>query len=76
MRPHLTLTVISLGGSVQSSVMALMANEGAFDRIPDCAIFADTRWEPPSIYEHLEWLKDGCASHCTSWTMEAASART
>ena len=29
MRPHLTLTVISLGGSVQSSVMALMANEGA-----------------------------------------------
>ena len=38
--------------------MALMANEGAFDRIPDCAIFADTRWEPPSIYEHLTWLKD------------------
>ena len=51
-------TVISLGGGVQSSVMALMANEGAFDRIPDCAIFADTRWEPPSIYEHLAWLKD------------------
>ena len=51
-------TVISLGGGVQSSVMALMANEGAFDRIPDCAIFADTRWEPPSIYEHLTWLRD------------------
>ena len=58
MRPPHTLTVISLGGGVQSSVMALMANEGAFDRIPDCAIFADTRWEPPSIYEHLTWLKD------------------
>ena len=58
MRPHPTLTVISLGGGVQSSVMALMANEGAFDRLPDCAIFADTRWEPPSIYEHLTWLKD------------------
>ena len=51
------LTVISLGGGVQSSVMALMTDEGAFDRIPDCAIFADTHWEPPSVYEHVEWLK-------------------
>ena len=51
-----TLTVISLGGGVQSSVMALMAAQGAFDRVPDCAIFADTRWEPPSVYEHLAWL--------------------
>ena len=53
-----TLTVLSLGGGVQSSVMALMASEGAFDRVPDCAIFADTRWEPPSVYEHVEWLRD------------------
>ena len=51
-------TVISLGGGVQSSVMALMAMEGAFDAVPDCAIFADTYWEPPSIYEHLEWLRE------------------
>lgn len=51
-----SLTVISLGGGVQSSVMALLASEGAFDRIPDCAIFADTGWEPPSIYEHMDWL--------------------
>ena len=58
MKSEPSLTVISLGGGVQSSVMALMANEGAFDRIPDCAIFADTRWEPTSIYEHLTWLKD------------------
>ena len=56
-----TLTVLSLGGGVQSSVMALMASAGDFDRIPDCAIFADTRWEPPSVYEHLEWL----SSHLT-----------
>ena len=55
MKPEPSLTVISLGGGVQSSVMALMASKGAFDRIPDCAIFAGTRWEPPSIYEHLEW---------------------
>ena len=52
-----TLTVLSLGGGVQSSVMALMAGEGAFGRVPDCALFADTRWEPPSVYEHLEWLE-------------------
>ena len=56
-----TLTILSLGGGVQSSVMALMASAGGFDRIPDCTIFADTRWEPPSIYEHLEWL----SSHLT-----------
>ena len=36
-----TLTVISLGGGVQPSVMALMASQGAFDRTPDCATFAD-----------------------------------
>ena len=57
MRPPRSLTVISLGGGVQSSVMALMAGEGAFDRVPDCAVFADTKWEPPSIYAHLEWLE-------------------
>ena len=51
------LTVISLGGGVQSSVMALMAEEGAFGALPNCAIFADTHWEPPSIYEHLEWIR-------------------
>ena len=48
-----SLTVISLGGGVQSSVMALMASQGAFDAIPNCAIFADTHWEPPSLYTHL-----------------------
>ena len=61
MKPEPSLIVISLGGGVQSSVMALMANEGAFHRIPDCAIFADTRWEPPSIYEHLASLRDRLA---------------
>ena len=58
MRPGPSLTVLSLGGGVQSSVMALMAGERAFDRTPDCAIFADTHWEPPSVYEHIEWLRD------------------
>ncbi|MCY4528731.1 MAG: hypothetical protein OXD46_06865 [Chloroflexi bacterium] len=26
--------------------------------VPDCAIFADTHWEPPTVYEYIEWLKD------------------
>ena len=51
-----SLTVISLGGGVQSSVMALMASEGEFGKVPDCAIFADTHWEPPTIYTHMDWL--------------------
>ena len=41
-----TLTVISLGAGAQSSAIAFMASQGAFDRTPDCAIFPDTRWEP------------------------------
>lgn len=24
--------------------------------MPDCAIFADTGWEPRAVYDHLEWL--------------------
>ena len=65
MKSGQTLTVISLGGGVQfpdrsrgqPSVMALMASERDYDRTPDCAIFVDTLWEPPSVYKHIEWLK-------------------
>ena len=52
------LRVLSLGAGVQSTVMALMADEGMFGGPPDLAIFADTQWEPNGVYEHLEWLKD------------------
>ena len=50
--------VLSLGAGTQSTVLALMAEQG-YDGIPrpDFAIFADTGWEPPAVYEHLEWLK-------------------
>ena len=51
------LRVISLGAGVQSSVMALMASDGTFGDMPDVAIFADTGWEPPAVYEHLDWLE-------------------
>ena len=50
--------VLSLGAGAQSTVLALMAERG-YDGMkkPDLAIFADTKWEPPAVYEHLEWLK-------------------
>lgn len=47
---------ISLGAGVQSTVMYLMAAHGLLRPTPQVAIFADTRWEPPDIYQHLEWL--------------------
>ena len=53
MPPAPTLTVISLMGGIKPSVMALMASTGAFDHVPGYAIFADTRREPPGLYEHV-----------------------
>lgn len=50
------LRVLSLGAGVQSTTLALMAAHGEVGPMPDCAIFADTHWEPGSVYDHLEWL--------------------
>ena len=52
------LTVISLGGGVQSSVIALMAAEGLLKPMPDFAVFADTGWEPKGVYQHMDWLAE------------------
>ncbi|WPZ35824.1 hypothetical protein T8K17_06715 [Thalassobaculum sp. OXR-137] len=51
------LRVLSLGAGVQSTTLALMAAHGAVGPMPDCAIFADTGWEPRAVYEHLAWLR-------------------
>ena len=50
--------VLSLGAGAQSTVLALMAEEGweGMEK-PDLAIFADTQWEPDAVYDHLKWLK-------------------
>ncbi len=53
------LNVLSLGAGVQSSTMALMAAHGEITPMPDCAIFADTGWEPKAVYEYLDWLGSG-----------------
>jgi len=45
-RPRSALRVLSLGAEVQSTTLALMAAHGIVGPMPDCAIFADTDWEP------------------------------
>ena len=53
--PH---RVLSLGAGVQSSCLALLAERGEYGLPrPDFAIFADTGWEPPAVYDHLNWLE-------------------
>ncbi len=34
-----------------------MAESGAFGHKPDYAVFADTGWEPKSVYDTLDWLE-------------------
>ena len=50
------IRVLSLGAGVQSTTLALMAAHGEIGPMPDCAIFADTGWEPKAVYDHLAWL--------------------
>lgn len=50
------MRVLSLGAGVQSTTLALMAARGEIEA-PDCAIFADTQWEPSAVYRHLDWLE-------------------
>ncbi len=57
-RQKRNVNVLSLGAGVQSTVMALMAEQG-YEGMPkpDFAIFADTGWEPRGVYTHLKWLE-------------------
>lgn len=56
--PSPALRLLSLGAGVQSSTLFLMALEGEIDGKLDGAIFADTGWEPESVYRHLAWLEN------------------
>lgn len=49
------MKILSLGAGVQSSTLALMTARGEIEP-PDCAIFADTKWEPKAVYAWLERL--------------------
>ena len=50
------MVVLSLGAGVQSSAMAVMSAKGDLPPV-DCAIFADTGYEPKGIYLYLDYLK-------------------
>ena len=51
------LVVLSLGAGVQSSTLLLLLDQEIVRPRPDCAIFADTGWEPAEVYRHLDWLE-------------------
>lgn len=57
------LHIISLGAGVQSTTMTLMALHGELTPRPAAAIFADTGWEPASVYAHLAWLEGVLTEH-------------
>lgn len=54
------LTVLSFGGGVQSTSLILLALEGSIKI--DAAVFADTKWEPVAVYEHVERIRSLCNS--------------
>lgn len=53
------MRAVSLGAGVQSTAVLLLAIEGRI--AADCAIFADTGWEPAAVYAHLDRLRALCA---------------
>lgn len=48
--------ILSLGAGVQSTCLLLMSIKDLLPKL-DSAIFADTGFEPPEVYNHLSWLK-------------------
>lgn len=54
------IRVLSLGAGVQSSTLLLLSIRGELPKL-DCAIFADTQYEPAAVYTHLDWLEGQAA---------------
>ncbi|MEV0650057.1 hypothetical protein AB0I28_32845 [Phytomonospora sp. NPDC050363] len=59
--PPPTLRILSLDAGVQSTFLLKVATTGTWARMwnmsIDAAIFADTGWEPPEVYEHLDRIE-------------------
>ena len=49
--------ILNLGAGIQSTTVLLLSLMGKLPPL-DCAIFADTQWEPPEVYAHLKRLID------------------
>lgn len=56
------IDILSLGAGVQSTTLLLMSCTGVLPAL-DCAIFADTGWESPATYNHLDWLIPEAKNH-------------
>ena len=56
------LNILNLGAGVQSTTVLLKSCLGELPKL-DCAIFADTGWEPKEVYKHLDWLAEFAAGH-------------
>ena len=58
MKPKKHVVVLSLGAGIQSTALALLLDRGLLPGVesPRWAIFADTKAEPKSVYETLDWL--------------------
>lgn len=54
----MSIRILSLGAGVQSTAVLMLILEGRLQA--DAAIFADTGWEPPSVYQHLDDLQKRC----------------
>lgn len=52
------LNVLNLGGGVQSTVLAVMADRGLTEHKPDVAIHADTQSDQQHVMDTIRWLSD------------------
>ncbi len=59
MKPKKHVHVLSLGAGIQSTALALLLDRELLDGVtkPLWAIFADTKAEPPHVYQTLDWLE-------------------
>lgn len=69
------LHVISLGAGVQSTTVLLMALHGEVTPLPAAAIFADTGWEPATVYRHLDWCEQQMAGRIPLYRVGSGQLR-
>lgn len=53
------MNILSFGGGIQTVAMALMCINKELP-MPDCAIFADPKWEHEETYKYLSWFIPYC----------------
>ena len=56
------IRVLSFGAGVQSTALLLKSCTGVLPKL-DYAVFADTGYEPKTVYEHLEWCIEFTKDH-------------